>query len=312
MKRIFAKTLFTIKTLKKMAEVYQDLCTVGNLNDIYAGKCVFDAKMVTGFFVTQNPNLKLNLAELDQTTIKNLLKNRSLYLLKGFKGAEGEVSGIQTGATGYGNNVIVSRGGNANIVYDYPYTLCTFRQLQDWHNVQVYVFPIDDAWRVGGRIVKEGNDYFLRPIKSTFGVLEYLPFKFNETDVVVNPVTWLADKIKINHFQELQFDLEDVDGVIPVEIATSNITSTGVTLTVTAGCNGTPVTGIANSIQILDSSGDVVGGTTITESTTLGTYTVTGLTTGEDYSVNLSSDVIEDALGTLYGALETGLAFTTA
>lgn len=290
-----------------MAKLLVDACSLSALNSIYQADCEFVPKKVKATFVSPLANLKIPTTENTLAYYKNLIATKQIYFLKGFTGAEGEVSDITVETTGYGNNKIGSLGGNANIKFDYPYSVCTFNQLQNWNGRKLYVYFVDEAMRLMGVKTLVDDVWYIKGQRSEFAVKKHLTLKFADGDTP-KYITWLADDIEFNAFIQLDFSLNEIDGIIPVEIAVSDIQATQVTVTVTAGCNGTGVVGLDSLLENLNSGGTQTG--TITEVGN-GVYTITGLTTATDYSINLSSEVVEDDLGTLYGALETALSYTT-
>ena len=91
-----------------------------------------------------------------------------------------------------------------------PYSQCQFRALKSWSNVPVLAFPIDANDNIGGTLVVEDGKFYTRGQKSKFIVPESLPFKFNENDIVVSTFIWLADKVKIDTFDAMNVEVEEL------------------------------------------------------------------------------------------------------
>lgn len=280
-----------------------------SIEDVALDNCVFNPSKIVGHLVTTNPTFKLAVStDLTKTMINQYLAAKTLRLVKGYVGYEGEVTAPTTGTTGYGDIVMTSQGGDLSFTYDYKYSQCTFRKLQSWYGITFYAFPIDENNNIGGELIWDNDEAYLKGVKSTFSVPSYLPFRGTD-DNIVSPFIWNASKIKLDVYVPLAFDLDEVDGVITSVFTTSDEKETEYTLTLTTACNGSPIIGAESDIVTYDASGAVVS-TTIVDNLD-GTYTITGTLTAATYSVNYSTGVIEID-EKLYGGLATNLSFTTS
>ena len=286
----------------------KDICNKG-FKDNSVANCEFNAALLVGHLVSLDLKKKIEINSLSKATIKAMIASRELYLVKGYVDApENEVSGVKTAQTGYGNTLVTSNSTNLKISYNLPYSQCQFRALKSWSNVPVLAFPIDANDNIGGTLVVEDGKFYTRGQKSKFIVPESLPFKFNENDIVVSTFIWLADKVKIDTFDAMNVEVEELDGIVSVNMEVTEATTAGFKLNISAGCNGTGIEGADGDLVVLDSNGDPVS-TTIVDVED-GNYTVAGALPAGSYSVNFASEVVEIG-DSFFAALENGVVIET-
>ena len=287
-----------------------DICNEEGLKNNSVANCEFDAALLVGHLVSKDLKKKLEIGTLSKATIVAMIASGELLMVKGYIDApENEVSGVQTAQTGYGNTIVTSNSTNLKITYNLPYSQCQFRALQSWSNKKVMVWPIDANDNIGGTLVVEDNKFYSRGTISKFIIPKSLPFKFNENDVVVSPFIWLADKVEINTFDPMNVGIEELDGVVSVNMVVSEPTTGGFKLKVSAGCNGTGIEGADGDLVVTDSSGNPVSSTINDEQD--GNYEFTATLTSGSYLVNFASDVVQIG-DSLYGALSNGAVVEVA
>lgn len=285
-----------------------DNCAVG-FKDNSSANCEFNPELVVGHLVSLNLSKKLEISTLNKASIQAELAARTLYLVKGYVDApENDVTSLTTSKTGYGNTIVTGNKMDVNITYNLPYSACQYRELKSWSEVKVTAWPIDANGRIGGTLVEEGGTFYSRGQVSRFIVPKSLPMKFNINDIVVSGFTWLADDVEIDTWDSMNVDLEELDGVVTLNGKVTASSTTEVTISLTAGCNGTGIAGLAGDLVVKGSGGSPVATTWVDNGD--GTYTGSGTYSAGTYSVNLASDVY--AVGdNLYSKLATALTFTT-
>jgi hypothetical protein len=138
-------------------------------------------------------------------------------------------------------------------------------------------------------------------------------FREAEADLANIPMTYIANGARVNYFLEVGYDLLGVNGLIESTLNITASSANSVTVSVLAGCQKTPLSGLlVADFEVLTSLGVAVPLTSATEIST-GVYTLvptsTPLSAG-DYSVNL--DGVVALAGEQYIGMDIPPTFTVA
>jgi hypothetical protein len=286
----------------KTVNVNRDTCFVGIIK-------------AESFLYTRNLSAKYKLEDLqNETFVKAEIAAKRLAIMPIISEVlNNNSTGISTATTGYGRNIIVDTQANHSYEFNIPeISSCTFQKLQQITNVPVQSWAISKN-RIAGTPATDGTDVYFIGQKSTFGVAKGFMFKESNTDIQNIPMTYIANDSRVEHFAETSYDLLGVNGLIDSTLSITASSGTSVTVSVLAGCQKTPLSGlVVADFEVLTSLGVAVPITSATEIST-GVYTLVPTTSpfpAGDYSVNL--DGVVALAGEQYIGMDVPPTFTVA
>lgn len=298
-----------------MSVIKADACGSTNPN-LSKSNCLIMPRETKRLLFSPNLNYELKLATLaDEDLLKDEIAAGNLFLTPEFYDVRNStINGAQIAQDNSGNSQVTRLTSNFNIEFGIKIGQCMLRKAQAWNSRQLQVWPVDENNGVEGYLtVNAASEEVLKGDISQLVFPPSMPRRINNSDIVYPSLTWLVDRDIINHVQAASFDFANVDGVVDLTFVVNSASTTSVVVTITEGCNGSPVLGLEDDLEVLNASLVAQTPTGVADNGD-GSYTLafTGLTPGT-FSINLDATTVEVAgSSAIYGALETAKTFEVA